>query len=270
MATRQISAYFHRSFEVARWLRHTSRSASSATPSLILLPYLKQCAWMIRRPIYRSGPPASLAGRVVMTGGVHYTIRLQDSSMKEVAVIAARVTGRVHEFMARTLQLNFTPIQMQGEALQFQTLPFRDAQQLRDLRSRHRADYAFTRRGEQIIALPMRTGLNSIGESKTVSLAEHLPPEPSQVQTENRHHNLRLRASAACACVLRRHHGRNGVVAGRRGWIRTNDLHHVMVVLYQLSYTPVVVLFYLVIRPARKHEFNGGSAVSLHGRARGR
>ena len=94
--------------------------------------------------------------------------------MKEVAVIAARVTGRVHGIMARTLRLNFTPIQVHGEVLQLQTLLFRDAQQLRDLRSQHRADYAFTRRGEQIIALPMRAGLNSIGESKTVSLAEHL------------------------------------------------------------------------------------------------
>jgi len=94
--------------------------------------------------------------------------------MKEVAVTAGRVTGEIRGIMARTLQLNFTPIQVHGDALQLQTLPFRDAQQLRDLRSQYRADYAFTRRGEKIIALPMRAGLNSIGESKAVSLAEHL------------------------------------------------------------------------------------------------
>lgn len=76
--------------------------------------------------------------------------------------------------MPRTLQLNFTPLQVHGDALLVQTLPFRDAQQLRDLRGKHRADYAFTRRGDQIVALPLRAGLSLIGDAKTVSVAEHL------------------------------------------------------------------------------------------------
>src|SRR6266545_109703 len=76
--------------------------------------------------------------------------------------------------MPRALQLNFTPIQVHGEVLRLQTLPFHDAQQMRDLRSKHRFDYAFTRRGGEIVALPLSADISPLGEAKTVSVAEHL------------------------------------------------------------------------------------------------
>ncbi len=76
--------------------------------------------------------------------------------------------------MPRMLQLNFTPIPMHGNALQLQPLPFRDAQQLRDLRSAHRTDYAFTRCEDLIVALPLRVSINPVGETNIVSVVDHL------------------------------------------------------------------------------------------------
>lgn len=55
--------------------------------------------------------------------------------------------------MGRHLQLNFTPLLVHGDAIRLQTLPFKDSQQLRDLRSQYRTQFAVTRRADQIVAL---------------------------------------------------------------------------------------------------------------------
>lgn len=75
--------------------------------------------------------------------------------------------------MGRQLQLNFTPLQVRGDAIRLQTLPFEDAQQFRDLRDQHRAHYAVSRRSDHIVALPLTLGASPIGEEKTVSVVEN-------------------------------------------------------------------------------------------------
>lgn len=75
--------------------------------------------------------------------------------------------------MGRQLQLNFTPLRVRGDAIRLQTLSFRDAQQFRDLRNKHRAHYAVSRRSDQIVALPLTLSASPIGEEKVVSVAEH-------------------------------------------------------------------------------------------------
>lgn len=75
--------------------------------------------------------------------------------------------------MGRQLQLNFTPLRVRGDAIRLQTLPFKDAQQLRDLRDEHRAHYAVTRRSDHIVALPLALGAAPIGEEKVVSVVEN-------------------------------------------------------------------------------------------------
>ncbi|CAE6864440.1 hypothetical protein R69658_07775 [Paraburkholderia aspalathi] len=75
--------------------------------------------------------------------------------------------------MARQLQLNFTPLLVRGDALRLQTVPFKDAQQFRDLRDQYRTHYAVTRRSDQIVALPLALGAAPIGEEKVVSVVEH-------------------------------------------------------------------------------------------------
>ncbi|HCF9567259.1 TPA: hypothetical protein NI655_001688 [Pseudomonas aeruginosa] len=75
--------------------------------------------------------------------------------------------------MGRQLQLNFTPLRVRGDAIRLQTLPFKDAQQFRELRDEHRAHYAVTRRSDQIVALPLALGATPIGEEKVVSVVEN-------------------------------------------------------------------------------------------------
>ncbi|CAG4896987.1 hypothetical protein [Paraburkholderia saeva] len=71
--------------------------------------------------------------------------------------------------MVRQLQLNFTPLQVSCDAIRLQTLPFKDAQQLRELRDEYRMRYAMPRRSDQIVALPLIPGLPPIGKEKIVS-----------------------------------------------------------------------------------------------------
>lgn len=75
--------------------------------------------------------------------------------------------------MGRQLQLNFTPLRVRGDAIRLQTLPFKDAQQFRELRDEHRAHYAVTRRSDQIVALPLASGVTPMGEEKIVSVIEN-------------------------------------------------------------------------------------------------
>lgn len=75
--------------------------------------------------------------------------------------------------MGRQLQLNFTPLRVRGDAIRLQTLPFKDAQQFRELRDEHRAHYAVTRRSDQIVALPLALGVTPIGEENIVSVVEN-------------------------------------------------------------------------------------------------
>lgn len=76
--------------------------------------------------------------------------------------------------MARQLQLNFTPLQVTGDAIRLQTLPFKDSQQLRDIRNEYRMQYAVTRRGDQIVALPLAAGIPPLGMDSIVPVAEHI------------------------------------------------------------------------------------------------
>jgi hypothetical protein len=75
--------------------------------------------------------------------------------------------------MGRQLQLNFTPLRVRGDAIRLQTLPFKDAQQFRNLRDEHRAHYAVTRRSDQIVALPLALDAAPIGEEKVISVVEN-------------------------------------------------------------------------------------------------
>lgn len=75
--------------------------------------------------------------------------------------------------MGRQLQLNFTPLYVRGDAVRLQTLPFKDAQQFRNLRDEYRTHYAVTRRADQIVALPLALDAAPIGEEKVVSVIEH-------------------------------------------------------------------------------------------------
>ncbi|MCK9193981.1 MAG: hypothetical protein M0P19_08935 [Nevskia sp.] len=68
--------------------------------------------------------------------------------------------------MGRQLQLNFTPLRVRGDAIRLQTLPFEDAQQFRNLRDKHRAHYAVTRRSDQIVALPLASGATPMGKRR--------------------------------------------------------------------------------------------------------
>lgn len=74
--------------------------------------------------------------------------------------------------MTRLLQLNFTPLIVHGDVIRLQTLPFKDSQQLRDLRNQYRTQFALSRRADQIVALPLASDLTPIGEEKLVSVAE--------------------------------------------------------------------------------------------------
>ena len=75
--------------------------------------------------------------------------------------------------MGRQLQLNFTPLFVHGDAIRLQTLPFKNSQQLRDLRNQYRTQFAVTRRADQIVALPLAPDAMPIGEEKHVSAVEH-------------------------------------------------------------------------------------------------
>lgn len=75
--------------------------------------------------------------------------------------------------MGRQLQLNFTPLLVTGDSIRLQTLPFQDSQQLRELRNRHREQYAVTRRGDEIVALPLAANVSPLGTPATVPTAEH-------------------------------------------------------------------------------------------------
>lgn len=77
--------------------------------------------------------------------------------------------------MGRRLQLNFTPLHVTGDAIRLQTLPFEDSQQLRDLRTKHRERYALTRRGDEIVALPLAADVSPLGTPTTATAAEHEP-----------------------------------------------------------------------------------------------
>jgi hypothetical protein len=75
--------------------------------------------------------------------------------------------------MGRQLQLNFTPLHVHGDAIRLQTLPFKDSEQLRDLRNQFRTQFAVTRRADQIVALPLVPDATPIGQEKLVSAVEH-------------------------------------------------------------------------------------------------
>ncbi len=75
--------------------------------------------------------------------------------------------------MGRQLQLNFTPLLVTGDSIRLQTLPFQDSQQLRDLRNSHREQYAVTRRGDEIVALPLAADVSPLGTPAKVPMAEH-------------------------------------------------------------------------------------------------
>lgn len=77
--------------------------------------------------------------------------------------------------MARQLQLNFTPLQVSGNSIRLQTLPFRDSQQLRDLRNEYRTQYAVTRRANEIVALPLAASVPALGAEFKVPVLEHIP-----------------------------------------------------------------------------------------------
>src|SRR5687767_13537964 len=70
--------------------------------------------------------------------------------------------------MARQLQLNFTPLHVSGDSIRLQTLPFKDSQQLRHLRNEHRAQFAVTRRADEIVALPLVANVPPIGAESVV------------------------------------------------------------------------------------------------------
>ena len=76
--------------------------------------------------------------------------------------------------MARQLQLNFTPLQVSGDSIRLQTLPFKDSQQLRHLRNEHRTQYAVTRRADEIVALPLAANLPPLGTESMVDAVEHI------------------------------------------------------------------------------------------------
>jgi hypothetical protein len=75
--------------------------------------------------------------------------------------------------MGRQLQLNFTPLLVRGDAIQLQTLPFKDSQQLRGLRDQYRTQYAVINaaiRQDRIESRPCRSAkffqlMNDIGLS---------------------------------------------------------------------------------------------------------
>jgi len=75
--------------------------------------------------------------------------------------------------MGRQLQLNFTPLHVTGDSIRLQTLPFGDFQQFRDLRSKHRDQYAVTRRGDEIVALPLIADTPPLGTPVTMPVVEH-------------------------------------------------------------------------------------------------
>jgi hypothetical protein len=75
--------------------------------------------------------------------------------------------------MGRLLQLNFTPVNINGDAIRLQTLPFKDSEQLRSLRDQYRTQYAVTRRGDQIAALPLAADVPRLGTESLVPLAEN-------------------------------------------------------------------------------------------------
>jgi hypothetical protein len=75
--------------------------------------------------------------------------------------------------MARQLQLNFTPLLINGDSIQMQTLPFKDSQQLRELRNEHRGQFAVTRRADEIVALPLVADVPSVGKELIVPTDEN-------------------------------------------------------------------------------------------------
>ena len=70
------------------------------------------------------------------------------------------------------LRLNFTPLELSGESIDFQTLSYRDRDQLSELRQQYLRQFAFLRRGEFIYALPMEAGAPRIGTEGRASLNE--------------------------------------------------------------------------------------------------
>lgn len=74
--------------------------------------------------------------------------------------------------MPRLLQLNFTPLQVEGANVRLQTLPFEDREQLHRLRGEHRTQFAITRRGDEVVALPLVQGVEPIGEEALIPVAE--------------------------------------------------------------------------------------------------
>ena len=75
--------------------------------------------------------------------------------------------------MARQLQLNFTPLLINGDSIQMQTLPFKDSQQLRDLRNEHRGQFAVTRRADEIVALPLVADAPLVGKESIAPTDEN-------------------------------------------------------------------------------------------------
>ena len=76
--------------------------------------------------------------------------------------------------MTTDLRLNFTPLEIHGEAIEFQSLAFRDHEQLRALRQAHAGRFAFTRRASKIIALPLVEHAEKLGERTRSVIADQL------------------------------------------------------------------------------------------------
>lgn len=74
--------------------------------------------------------------------------------------------------MGRLLQLNYTPVSVDGATIQLQTIPFRDSEQFRSLRDQYRGQHAVTRRGDLIALLPLAADAPVLGTESQMPLAE--------------------------------------------------------------------------------------------------
>lgn len=77
--------------------------------------------------------------------------------------------------MGRLLQLNFTPVRLDGSTIQLQTVPFKDSEQFRSLRDQYREQHAVTRRGDHIAVLPLAANSPVLGAESQVPLTDGFP-----------------------------------------------------------------------------------------------
>ncbi|WP_176331628.1 argonaute/piwi family protein [Burkholderia vietnamiensis] len=75
--------------------------------------------------------------------------------------------------MPRLLQLNFTPLQVAGKTIRLQRLAFEGREQLQELRGRYRGQFAFSRRADSVIALPL-LDVESIAQEEAIEVDDNL------------------------------------------------------------------------------------------------